>query len=394
MPWPITANASTALPSLLSSVPQLEPALRLLRREDHGASGTFISNGQSTTAEHVSVCTMSRTERCDLSGMAPDSPWLVRPGGKTRCIFTTTTPYQFEVIRGDRDKLLLFFQGGGACWDEPSTSFPACSTGAFPQGTRGGVFDRANPDNPFRAYTIAHVLYCDGSVFGGNVTRHYRDPSGSPVRQAGYENARSVLDWVYGQQAAAGTLASPLASLVVSGCSAGSIGAQIWADHALNRLPHVAAAVVPDSYAGVFPSSGEGRLIAELGFCSSPLLAPLPAHLREACLARTLSLHAVTAAVTARYGAVAFAHVQSKTDDVQQAFNVALSAARSIEPSGCFDAETCFTGPDRLYAATNDYFELYNAAPNHVHFFVQSSEHCYLPNDLVYTADPSGASGG
>ena len=36
----------------------------------------------------------------------------------------------------------------------------------------------------------------------------------------------------------------------------------------------MAAAVVPDSYAGVFPRQVEGKLIRELGFCASPLLAP------------------------------------------------------------------------------------------------------------------------
>lgn len=382
--------------SEMGTVVDVERALSVLEREDHGKNGMFVRDGSSTLPEAAKkICTLNipSKEACDLSGMPRDASYLVRPGGKTRCLLSTTTPFQFEVLRGDTDKLLLFFQGGGACWDQLSTDITACSSGAFPQGPHGGLFDRSNPENPFREYTLVHVLYCDGSVHGGNVTRRYRDSAGEPVQQTGYENAKSVLDWIAAQMDA-GQLASPLASLVISGCSAGSIGAQLWADHALTRLPHAAAAVVPDSYAGVFPKSAEGRLIAELGFCTSPLLAPMPAALRKACTERRLSLHAITAAVTARHPTVAFGHVQSKTDIVQQAFNVALSADPTLHPFGCFDPATCFAGPERLYAVTNEYFEEYNRSPNHVHFFIQADQHCYLPNAHVYRADPSGAGAG
>lgn len=393
--------ASQLLTIVCAAPIDVEHALARLHREDHGAHGTFVRDGSSTSAAPYNataptICTVAPPQRaCDLSDMPRDTSYLVRPGGATRCIFSTTTPFQFEVIRGASDKVVFFFQGGGACWDFLSTSIAACNTGAFAQGPQGGIFDR-NPEssNPFRDYTLVHVLYCDGSVHGGNVTRPYRDKAGRPVQQTGYANARSVVDWV-SSQIVRGELTTPLSSLVISGCSAGSIGAQLWADHILTRVAHQRAAVVPDSYAGVFPSTAEGPLIYDFGFCTSALLAPLPAAIREACQQRVLSLHQVTAAVIARHPRAAFAHVQSKTDDVQIAFDEALSADPTIEPAtGCSDAETCFTGPARFYRMTNLYFELYDERPNHVHFLVQASQHCYLPNHHVYTADPSGASAG
>ena len=103
----------------------------------------------------------------------------------------------------------------------------------------------------------------------------------------------------------------------------------------------------------------------------------------------------VTAAVIKQHPTVAFAQVQSKTDEVQIAFDLALSADVFIEPHVvCTDEATCFTGPVRFYRTTNTYFELYDALPNHVHFLVQSSQHCYLPNEHFYAADPSGSSAG
>ena len=79
---------------------------------------------------------------------------------------------------------------------------------------------------------------------------------------------------------------------------------------------------------------------------------------------------------------------------VQMGFNMALSVDPTVNPFGCLDVATCFTGPDRLYDVANSYFATYNKLPNHVHYFIQASQHCYLPNRHVYTADPSGASEG
>ena len=47
----------------------------------------------------------------------------------------------------------------------------------------------------------------------------------------------------------------------------------------------------------------------------------------------------------------------------------------------------------RLASRVGRYFRGYNAYPNHAHFFIQSSHHCYLPQPHLYTADPSGEFG-
>lgn len=56
---------------------------------------------------------------CLLAAAQP-SPLLagewqtIEPGGETRC--ATGTPYKFHVRRGDVERLMIFFNGGGACW--------------------------------------------------------------------------------------------------------------------------------------------------------------------------------------------------------------------------------------------------------------------------------------
>jgi len=43
------------------------------------------------------------------------------------------------------------------------------------------------------------VMYCSGDIHGGDVIQSY-SKNGKPVVQKGYQNAKSVLDWVIKQQ--------------------------------------------------------------------------------------------------------------------------------------------------------------------------------------------------
>ena len=58
-----------------------------------------------------------------------------------------------------------------------------------------------------------------------------------------------------------------LSTLAISGCSAGSLGTQAWAAELLSELSYDEAAVVVDSYAGVFPNGTQGPLIVDYGMC-------------------------------------------------------------------------------------------------------------------------------
>jgi hypothetical protein len=65
---------------------------------------------------------------------------------------------------------VVYFQGGGLCWDRTSTylsgyeiSNSICSTEAIPW-TRYGIFDKNNNNNPYKNYTIVNILYCSGRI--------------------------------------------------------------------------------------------------------------------------------------------------------------------------------------------------------------------------------------
>ncbi|MFN8451836.1 MAG: pectin acetylesterase-family hydrolase [Anaerolineae bacterium] len=94
----------------------------------------------------------------------------VTPGGDAVC--ARGTPYTFFVRSGDPAKLVIFFEGGGACWNDATC---APGSGLFDEVVEGGeagaysqgIFDAANPENPLAGYTIVFVAYCTGDYHLG-----------------------------------------------------------------------------------------------------------------------------------------------------------------------------------------------------------------------------------
>jgi len=77
------------------------------------------------------------------------------------------TPFSAFTKQGNPSKLLIFEQGGGACWQ----NFYFCNILAEDQAPPGppvGIWDDESPDNPFADYSILYMPYCDGSVFSGD----------------------------------------------------------------------------------------------------------------------------------------------------------------------------------------------------------------------------------
>src|SRR5215207_3470474 len=91
------------------------------------------------------------------------------PGGRTGCALGAD--YHFFVRPGASDRLLVYFGGGGACWNGKD-----CEQGrplynpdaAVRPDLERGIFDIAKPQNPFTAYSVIAVAYCTGDVHLGD----------------------------------------------------------------------------------------------------------------------------------------------------------------------------------------------------------------------------------
>ena len=175
--------------------------------------------------------------------------WIeVEPGGDTIC--SRGTDYRFYVRGGDPNRVIVDFQGGGACWDASNCSAAGSLfsdnpgtlegfTGLIDDGTLGGLFD---PTAEFADWTIVHIPYCTGDVHWGNARVEYSDDL--TIEHRGFVNASAALDWVYQRYP------SP-DRVFVTGCSAGAYGAALHSAYIANRYTDAEIAVLADSGAGI-----------------------------------------------------------------------------------------------------------------------------------------------
>ncbi len=109
------------------------------------------------------------------------------------------SPYYFFVKRGTVNKLLMYYQGGGACWDALTCGVPVCDAnvdpngGDNPNGGSTGFADRNNPDNPFRDWNVVFVSYCSCDVHFGDAAQDYSDTL--HIEHRGFDNARIAEKW-------------------------------------------------------------------------------------------------------------------------------------------------------------------------------------------------------
>mmetsp|Transcript_29144 Transcript_29144/g.37599 ORF Transcript_29144/g.37599 Transcript_29144/m.37599 type:complete len:443 (-) Transcript_29144:229-1557(-) len=326
----------------------------------------------------IDECHLSESD-CNLSDLSDDHTTLIYTGGKTQCIYEDSTPYSFQVVRGDPKKVLFYFQGGGACWNKPSTRLGLCSTDAIASPLYG-IFNRDPTKNPdYYDHTFIQVLYCSGDVHAGNSTRPYDEHgTNNSVVQVGAVNTLAVLDWLADQNLGV------LDELIVGGTSAGSLGAQVWADWIVSTVPSSNTAMLFDSFVGVLPPTSEGPLIKEFGLCDSVILDAWP-ELEAKCNADELTLQDMVTNAMAAHPDQTFAHINSKTDWVQQAYYILIGAFNMS-----LDAHIT---PSEYYQKVNYVFEGYHTYPNHVAFLVDASKHVYTNSPLYFSADTNSMSG-
>ncbi|MGB6086886.1 pectin acetylesterase-family hydrolase [Parvibaculum sp.] len=203
------------------------------------------------------------------AGAAEGSWTTIEPGGETSC--ATGTPYSFHVKPGDgadAEKLLLFLNGGGACWagdlcipeSEPSAYVPYADVP--PNDPRGqkGVFDLTNPENPVSSWTHVYASYCTGDVHIGNRDVTYKTSGGTDltIRHRGRTNVEAVLAWVYDN------VKTPK-RIIVAGSSAGAIAAPLYAAEVAHHYPSAEVIALADG-AGGYRDEKVSGLIENWGF--------------------------------------------------------------------------------------------------------------------------------
>lgn len=164
--------------------------------------------------------------------------------------------YSFFVKGGLTNKLVVYFEGGGACWDTknclyaPTYSQEATSITRFADTSDRGIFDTADPHNPFKNWYFVYIPYCTGDVHWGANDQEYEDCLGLlpvdtwTIRHRGFVNFQVVLQWIKDN------FEGPN-KIFVTGSSAGSYGAIMGFPFIKEAFPGSDVSVLGDAGNGV-----------------------------------------------------------------------------------------------------------------------------------------------
>jgi hypothetical protein len=179
---------------------------------------------------------------------AKEAAWSAIKGGKgTAC--ADGTPYQFYVKRGAKDKLVVFFNGGGACWS-PETCNPKAERAVYlssmaapsndPKNWKG-IFDQTETKNPFVGWTMIAVSYCtaDSHIGSRRVTYELAGQKFA-IEHKGWNNAQAALRWTFKNYTAPKTV-------FVTGSSAGAIAAPFHVGTVAKQYPKARVTMLGDA---------------------------------------------------------------------------------------------------------------------------------------------------
>ncbi|MCA9701175.1 MAG: hypothetical protein KC431_26880 [Myxococcales bacterium] len=146
-----------------------------------------------------------------------------------------------EGAAADSGDLLIYLQGGGACWSALCSAFESLGAPAVPES---GMLNRGLAVNGFSDWNAVYVPYCDGSLFVGDVDIDDDDDGTIDRYHRGLINLSAALD------VAVARYPDPQ-RVVLAGSSAGSYGTLV-ADMLVRTLwPEAELIVISDSGLGI-----------------------------------------------------------------------------------------------------------------------------------------------
>jgi hypothetical protein len=164
---------------------------------------------------------------------------------------------------------MIYFQGGGACWNSTNCdlrgkpTFDPWVDSTDSPAHAGGIFDLTNVANPVRDFSMVFVPSCTADVHLGNTTLTYYTTSVTlaardfVIHHAGAANVAKVLEWVYGN------VARPEV-IFVAGSNSGAIPSPVYAAQ-VARHYRQARVVQLGEAAGTYRANAVPGLLARWG---------------------------------------------------------------------------------------------------------------------------------
>ena len=318
----------------------------------------------------------------------------------SNCPGCTSDKYTFFARKGTTNKLVVYFQGGGACWDSTGCLFlgvlNGCTTaytynpqqqetlsGYFNNPTyMKGIFDTDDPRNPFKNWYFVYLPYCTGDLFWGASDHVYANPetNGLPpswkIQHRGFVNFEVVLKWIRDN------FAGPQ-EIFVAGSSAGGYGAIMNYPYIREAFPSSKVYVLGDAANGVV-----GLDFAENGILNWNIQIPawiLGTYSPE------LTMQDVYTNIAAEYSRMKFGQYTTAYDGTQAWFyNLQLTDAVTGLPyiqepclwSGLPLAEVAYLWHMQMLAFTHGTAAM---AKNYRYYIGAGIDHTILMSDKFYT---------
>jgi len=174
--------------------------------------------------------------------------WIFIGDSKTDCNDGSTTG--IGVNLGTSRDLVIYFEGGGACWNaltcetlQTATSGPfgSAQLASTVSSFGGSIFDRTLSGSPFASASFVYVPYCTGDEHGGNNTATYASGSGNvQYHHAGRANFAEDLTRL-------ATMFAVPTKVIVIGSSTGGYGALFNYDSIRKTWPTTTSYLIDDS---------------------------------------------------------------------------------------------------------------------------------------------------
>jgi hypothetical protein len=285
--------------------------------------------------------------------------------------------YRFWARRGVENRLVVYFDGGGACWDDMTCSAPMFAReGGRSEGfykaelmpnddprQMSGIFDLNDPRNPVRDWSFVFVPYCTGDVHSGSndATYHNLD-TGEPytLHHRGSDNFRVVLEWIRANFDAP-------EQLLVTGSSAGAYGASTHYARIRDVFPGGRAVMLGDAGQGVTTSDFLERRNGNWRY-------QLPASVFGANAQLTAD-DDIVGMLAAHYPNDRFAQYTTAHDRTQAGFYALM---------GTHDACAAWSEAMEQGLARRQ------SAPNFRSYLAAGNSHTILRSDLFYTEQSGG----
>ena len=176
--------------------------------------------------------------------------WTFIPFPDSYCNDGSTVGIGINPSSTGSSNVVMYFNGGGACWDYLTCiTLMSATLGPYDGGaalladtaSTGSVLDRGDALNPFNDWNYVYVPYCTGDVHAGDNVATYSDGiSSQSFYHMGHANVMAYLARV------APTFPNP-GKVLIAGDSAGGAGAVINYPYARAYWPHAEMYLIDDS---------------------------------------------------------------------------------------------------------------------------------------------------